>query len=102
MSGPSVADIGTARRWSWRWRFGATATSSKLTSEESGTIRPLLVRSWMRSRPAGSWIIPSGAMALGVPAELREGTVTPGQFEQAVVSYVERGRRFRVEMRRLG
>jgi carbonic anhydrase/acetyltransferase-like protein (isoleucine patch superfamily) len=46
-------------------------------------------------------VVPSGAMALGVPAELREGTVTPGQFEQAVVSYVERGRRFRAEMRRV-
>jgi carbonic anhydrase/acetyltransferase-like protein (isoleucine patch superfamily) len=45
--------------------------------------------------------VPSGAMALGVPAELREGAVTPGQFEQAVVSYVERGRRFRAGMRRL-
>jgi hypothetical protein len=40
-------------------------------------------------------------MALGVPARLREGTVTPGQFEEAVVSYVERGRRFRTELRRI-
>ena len=45
--------------------------------------------------------IPTGAMALGVPARLREGTVTPGQFEEAVVSYVERGRRFRTELRRI-
>ena len=45
--------------------------------------------------------IPPGAMALGVPARLREGTVTPGQFEEAVVSYVERGRRFRTELRRI-
>ena len=45
--------------------------------------------------------IPTGAMGLGVPARLREGTVTPGQFEEAVVSYVERGRRFRTELRRI-
>jgi carbonic anhydrase/acetyltransferase-like protein (isoleucine patch superfamily) len=45
--------------------------------------------------------IPTGAMALGVPARLREGTVTAGQFEEAVVSYVERGRRFRTELRRI-
>ena len=45
--------------------------------------------------------IPTGAMALGVPARLREGTVTPGQFEEAVVGYVERGRRFRTELRRI-
>ena len=49
----------------------------------------------------GGMEVPSGAMALGVPAQLREGAVTPGQFEEAVVSYVERGRRFRTEMRRL-
>ncbi|MET0149406.1 MAG: gamma carbonic anhydrase family protein [Acidimicrobiales bacterium] len=45
--------------------------------------------------------IPTGAMALGVPARLREGAVTPGQFEEAVASYVERGRRFRTELRRI-
>jgi carbonic anhydrase/acetyltransferase-like protein (isoleucine patch superfamily) len=45
--------------------------------------------------------IPTGAMALGVPARLREGTVTAGQFEEAVVGYVERGRRFRTELRQI-
>ena len=49
----------------------------------------------------GGMVVPSGAMALGVPAKLREGAVTPGQFEQAVASYVARGARFRNEMRRL-
>jgi carbonic anhydrase/acetyltransferase-like protein (isoleucine patch superfamily) len=45
--------------------------------------------------------VPSGAMALGVPAQLREGVVTEGQFDEAVASYVERGRRFRTELRRI-
>ena len=45
--------------------------------------------------------VPTGAMALGVPAKLREDAVTPGQFEQAVVSYVERGQRFREQLRRI-
>jgi carbonic anhydrase/acetyltransferase-like protein (isoleucine patch superfamily) len=45
--------------------------------------------------------VPTGAMALGVPASLREGVVRPGLFEEAVESYVRRGRRFRDEMRRL-
>jgi len=49
----------------------------------------------------GGMEVPSGAMALGVPAKLREGGVTPGQFEEAVLSYVARGARFRDEMRRL-
>ncbi len=34
-----------------------------LPATTSGTIRPLSVRSWIRSRPVRSWIIPSGAMA---------------------------------------
>jgi carbonic anhydrase/acetyltransferase-like protein (isoleucine patch superfamily) len=50
----------------------------------------------------GGMEVPTGAMALGVPAKLREGAVTPGQFEPAVVSYVERSRRFRDGLRRLG
>jgi carbonic anhydrase/acetyltransferase-like protein (isoleucine patch superfamily) len=49
----------------------------------------------------GGMEVPTGAMALGVPARLRESAVTPGQFEEAVLSYVERGRRFRSELRRI-
>ncbi len=49
----------------------------------------------------GGMEVPTGAMALGVPARLRQGAVTPGQFEQAVESYVERGRRFRDGLRRV-
>jgi carbonic anhydrase/acetyltransferase-like protein (isoleucine patch superfamily) len=49
----------------------------------------------------GGMEVPTGAMALGVPARLREGTVTPGQFDEAVALYVERGRRYQRELRRL-
>lgn len=49
----------------------------------------------------GGMEVPTGSMALGVPARLREGAVTPGQFEEAVLSYVARGRRFRTELRRI-
>lgn len=50
----------------------------------------------------GGMEVPTGAMALGVPARLREGTVEPDQFASAVDSYVERGTRFRATLRRLG
>jgi carbonic anhydrase/acetyltransferase-like protein (isoleucine patch superfamily) len=46
--------------------------------------------------------VPTGAMALGVPARLRQGVVEAGQFADAVALYVERGRRYREELRRLG
>jgi carbonic anhydrase/acetyltransferase-like protein (isoleucine patch superfamily) len=49
----------------------------------------------------GGMEVPTGAMALGVPAKLREGTVRPGAFEEAVESYIARGRRFRDTLRRL-
>jgi carbonic anhydrase/acetyltransferase-like protein (isoleucine patch superfamily) len=46
--------------------------------------------------------IPARAMALGIPARVREGYEVPeGAFAYAVASYVERGRRFRAELRRL-
>ncbi len=47
--------------------------------------------------------IPDRTMALGVPARVREGHEVPeGMYEHAVTSYVERGKRFRAELRRLG
>lgn len=47
--------------------------------------------------------IPPRAMALGVPARVREGYEVPdGAFDYAVQSYIQRGKRFRAELRRLG
>ena len=41
-------------------------------------------------------------MALGVPARVREGHEVPeGYFDHAVQSYIQRGKRFRAELRRL-
>lgn len=46
--------------------------------------------------------IPARTMALGVPARVREGHEVPeGATAYAVDSYVERGRRFRAELRRI-
>ena len=45
--------------------------------------------------------VPSGAMALGIPAKLREGAVAPGSFEGAAELYVSNGRRYRDTLRRL-
>jgi carbonic anhydrase/acetyltransferase-like protein (isoleucine patch superfamily) len=49
----------------------------------------------------GGMEVPTGCMALGVPARLREDAVRLGQFEPAVVSYIERSRRFREDLRRI-
>jgi carbonic anhydrase/acetyltransferase-like protein (isoleucine patch superfamily) len=46
--------------------------------------------------------VPSRAMALGVPAKIRLDAVQPGAFATNVAVYVENGRRFRTEQRRIG
>jgi carbonic anhydrase/acetyltransferase-like protein (isoleucine patch superfamily) len=45
--------------------------------------------------------VPSGAMALGVPAKIRPDAVRPGSFAEAVERYVANGARYRTELRRL-
>jgi carbonic anhydrase/acetyltransferase-like protein (isoleucine patch superfamily) len=45
--------------------------------------------------------VPSYAMALGVPATIRVNTVRPQAFAAAVERYVENGRRYARELRRL-
>jgi carbonic anhydrase/acetyltransferase-like protein (isoleucine patch superfamily) len=46
--------------------------------------------------------IPDRRMAMGVPARVREGHEVPeGYFDHAVQSYIQRGKRFRAELRRI-
>lgn len=45
--------------------------------------------------------VPSHAMALGIPAKLREGAIAEGHIAQGVKLYVENGRRYRRELRRI-
>ncbi len=50
----------------------------------------------------GGMVVPPGAMALGVPAKLREDAVKPDMIFWAMRSYVERARRYRDTMRQIG
>ncbi len=45
--------------------------------------------------------VPSGAMALGIPAKLRLDAVDPDMIKHSAAFYVERGKRYRNELRRL-
>lgn len=45
--------------------------------------------------------VPSGAMALGIPAKIRHDAVELGTIRQAAEFYRERGHRYRKELRRL-
>jgi carbonic anhydrase/acetyltransferase-like protein (isoleucine patch superfamily) len=45
--------------------------------------------------------VPAGAMALGVPAKLKLGAVDPATIAVLAKGYVENGRRYKAELRRL-
>jgi carbonic anhydrase/acetyltransferase-like protein (isoleucine patch superfamily) len=45
--------------------------------------------------------VPPGAMALGVPAKIRENAVPPDAIEEPMRSYVERAARYRAQLRPL-
>jgi carbonic anhydrase/acetyltransferase-like protein (isoleucine patch superfamily) len=45
--------------------------------------------------------VPPNAMALGIPATIREGAVRTGQFAHAVGLYERNGRRYKDELRRI-
>jgi carbonic anhydrase/acetyltransferase-like protein (isoleucine patch superfamily) len=49
----------------------------------------------------GGMEVPAGAMALGVPARIRDGAADPEMIRLAAQSYVDRSRRFRDHLRRI-
>ncbi len=46
-------------------------------------------------------IVPSGALAAGVPAVIKEGRARLEQIDEAVQSYIDKGRRFKQTLRRI-
>jgi carbonic anhydrase/acetyltransferase-like protein (isoleucine patch superfamily) len=50
---------------------------------------------------SGGVEVPSGAMALGVPARIRPDAVDPASIRVGMLSYVERGRHYRAQLRRV-
>ena len=49
----------------------------------------------------GRTIVPENAMALGVPAKIRENALEPGQNQVNADVYVTRGRHYREQLRRI-
>ena len=50
---------------------------------------------------SGGTVVPSGAMALGIPAKIRPDCVTPEMISLGMQSYVHRSHRYRAELRRI-
>lgn len=51
---------------------------------------------------SGGVEVPSGAMALGIPAKMRLDAVNPAEIEMGAAFYRERGHRYREQLRRIG
>jgi carbonic anhydrase/acetyltransferase-like protein (isoleucine patch superfamily) len=49
----------------------------------------------------GRMVVPSGAMALGVPAQIKEGAANPDMITRAAAAYVQNCDRYRRGLRRL-
>jgi len=45
--------------------------------------------------------VPTGGLALGVPAKIREGAAQADMIARSALAYVERARRYRAELRRI-
>ncbi|MFT3854662.1 MAG: gamma carbonic anhydrase family protein [Ilumatobacteraceae bacterium] len=46
--------------------------------------------------------VPSGALAVGIPAVIKEGRANSKMIDHGVATYVERSKRFRDQLRRVG
>jgi carbonic anhydrase/acetyltransferase-like protein (isoleucine patch superfamily) len=84
---------------------GCTIEDGALVGTGSIVLHRAIVRSGALVGAAalvpGGMEVPAGAMALGVPAQLREGAVTPDLITYPASEYVRNWKRYRSELRRL-
>lgn len=83
-----------------------TIEDNALVGNGSVVLHRAVVRSWSlvgsNAVVPNDMEVPSGAMALGVPAKLRPDTVTPEMITEGAQSYVARAERYLRELRRIG
>ena len=83
---------------------GCTVEDGCLIGSGSVVLHDAVVRSGAlvgAGAVVGRLEVPARALALGVPARIRPDAVPAGAFDAAVALYVENGRRYRRELRRL-
>lgn len=84
---------------------GCTICDDALVGSGSVVLHRAVVESWSlvgaNAVVPNAMVVPSGAMALGIPAKLRPDTVTPEMISWGAASYLERARRYPTELRRL-
>jgi carbonic anhydrase/acetyltransferase-like protein (isoleucine patch superfamily) len=78
---------------------GALVGTASIVLHEAVVSRGALVGA--NAVVTGRTVVPPGSMALGVPAKIREGAADLEQNLRDARHYVERGRRYRRELRRI-
>jgi carbonic anhydrase/acetyltransferase-like protein (isoleucine patch superfamily) len=82
-----------------------TVEDDVLVGNGSIVLHEVVVRSWSivaaNSVVLDGTEVPTGAIAVGSPATIREGRARREMIEHGVASYVERAQRFRADLRRL-
>lgn len=84
---------------------GCTVLDNALVGSNSVVLHGAVVGHWALVAASavvlGGTEIPDGALAAGIPAKIREGKANAETISSGAQSYVERGRRFAKELRRL-
>lgn len=84
---------------------GCTIADDALVGSGSVVLHRAVVESWAligaQALVPNGMVVPSRAMALGVPAKLREGVVTDEMITDGMLQYVENARRYPGLLRRI-
>lgn len=84
---------------------GCIVEDDALVGSGSVVLHRAVVRSWSlvgaNAVVPNGMEVPSGAMALGIPAKLRADTVTKEMITEGAESYLDRARRYPTELRRM-
>ena len=78
---------------------------SPLIGSGSVVLHRVIVRSWSlvaaQALVSGGTEVPAAAMAVGVPARIKEGKVTPDMITPGVEMYLQKARNYPGTMRRI-
>ena len=80
---------------------GCTVQSGALVGSGSLVLHKAVVESGALVAVLGGTLVPSGALAVGVPAKIKEGAADPETIAYSIKTYTENARRYPVEMKRI-
>ncbi len=84
---------------------GCTIEDDALIGSGSVVLHRVIVRSWSlvaaQALVSGGTEVPAAAMAVGVPARIKEGKVTPDMITPGVEMYLQKARNYPGTMRRI-